>query len=160
MLDSKDLKILEILQENCRITMRELASRIKSPITTTYSKVKRLEKLGLIKRYSAILNPKKLGLGTTAFVLVSFSYGAREGGRLNQREVARKIALLPEVQEAHIVTGDWDIILKVRVTDVDELGKFIVDKLRLVEGVEKTLTSVVLDTIKETTSIPIRMSKD
>ena len=73
--------------------------------------------------------------------------------QLTQREVAKEIARLPEVQEVHIITGNWDLLLKVRVRDVEELGKFIVDRLRLVKGVEKTLTCVVLSTEKETTEI-------
>jgi len=155
-LDEKDLQILSELQENCKITVKKLAKKIHTPITTVYTKIKRLEKLGFIKAYRAVLNHKKLGLKTLAFVFISFSYETREQGKLSQREVARKIATLPEVQEAHIITGDWDIVLKVRVTDIDELGKFIVDKLRKIEGVEKTLTCVVLDTVKETTKIPLQ----
>ena len=62
---------------------------------------------------------------------------------------------MPEVQEVHIITGNWDLLLKVRVRDVEELGKFIVDRLRLVRGVEKTLTCVVLSTEKETTEISL-----
>ncbi|MEM4484051.1 MAG: Lrp/AsnC family transcriptional regulator, partial [Candidatus Methanomethylicia archaeon] len=109
---------------------------------------------GYIKNYVAILDEKKLGFSTTAFILVSFSYEA--GGRkLDQREVAREISKFPEVQEVHIITGDWDMILKVKVRDVNELGQFIVDKLRKVVGVEKTLTSVSLESIKEDTGIPI-----
>ena len=152
----KEKRILEILQENCRLTVKEIARKIDSPITTIYSKLKKLEKKGYIKKYTAIINEKKLGLTTTAYILLSFSYETKNGRKLDQREVARRIARIPEVQEAHIVTGDWDIILKVRVKDVDDLGKFIIDKLRRIEGVEKTLTSVVLETVKETTKIPIR----
>ncbi len=159
MLDEKDLQILDELQENCKITIKKLAKRVHAPITTVYAKVKRLEKLGLIKAYRAILDYKKLGLKTSAFILVSFSYEVGERKKITQREVVKKIAMLPEVQEAHIVTGNWDIILKVRVRDVDELGKFVVDKLRMIEGVEKTLTCVILDTAKETTKILLQEYK-
>ncbi|OYT31128.1 MAG: Lrp/AsnC family transcriptional regulator [Thermoprotei archaeon] len=157
MLDKKDIRILEELQNNCRITVRELAKKVQSPITTVYSKIKRFEKEGIIKGYRAILDHKKLQLKTTAFIFISFSYELKEHGKkLTQREVLEKLAMIPEVQEAHIITGDWDILLKVRVRDVDELGKFVVDKLRVIEGVSRTLTSVVLDTAKETTKIPLR----
>ncbi|MCD6562561.1 MAG: Lrp/AsnC family transcriptional regulator [Thermoproteales archaeon] len=156
-LDKKDIRILEELQNNCRVTVRELAKKVQSPITTVYSKIKRLEKEGIIKGCRAILDHKKLGLMTTAFIFISFSYELREHGRkITQREVLEKISLLPEVQEAHIITGDWDILLKVRVKNVDDLGKFVVDKLRIIEGVSRTLTSVVLDTAKETTKISLK----
>jgi len=155
MLDEKDLQILSELQKNCRIPVKKLAKKIRAPITTVYTRIKKLEKLGIIKNYSAILDHKKLGLKTSAFILISFSYETKNHKKLSQREVARKIAMLPEVQEAHIITGDWDILLKVRVEDIDYLGKFIIDKLRKIEGVEKTLTCVVLETVKETTKIQL-----
>ncbi len=151
MLDEKDLKILEILQENSKITMKELSRKIGSPITTTHSRVRRLEKEGYVKAYRAILDAKKLGIHTSAFILISFT----KNTGIDQRKLAKEISLFPEVQEVHIITGDWDILLKIKVKDVDELGKFVVDKLRQIHGVEKTYTSVVLDTIKETTKIKL-----
>ncbi len=154
MLDQKDIQILSLIQENCKMSLKELARKIGLPVTTTHARVKRLEKLGLIKGYQAILDAKKLGFGVTAFILVSFSYRSNRG-EVSQRQIARKIASFPEVQEVHIVTGDWDIILKVKVGDVDELGKFVIDKLRTIEGVDKTLTCVVLDTAKESITIPV-----
>lgn len=154
LIDDRDKEILRILQRDGKATVKDLARIVNSPVTTVYSRVKRLEREGYIKNYVAILDEKKLGFSTTAFILVSFSYEA--GGRkLDQREVAREISRFPEVQEVHIITGDWDMILKVKVRDVNELGQFIVDKLRKVVGVEKTLTSVSLESIKEDTGIPI-----
>ena len=152
----KELEILELLQENSRIKVREIAKKLKIPVTTTHSKIKRLEKGGYIKEYTTILDEKKLGLKTTAYILISFSYETRDGRILDQRKVAKKIAEIPQVQEAHIVTGDWDIIIKVRIRDVEELGRLIVDKLRRIEGVQNTLTSVVLETIRETHKLPIK----
>ncbi|RLG51846.1 MAG: Lrp/AsnC family transcriptional regulator [Thermoproteota archaeon] len=150
-MDSKDLRILKLIQENCKLTVRELARLVKSPATTVHSRIKKLEREGVIKGYKAIVDAGKVGFRTTAFILVSFSYNG-----LSQREVARKIAGIPEVQEVHIITGDWDMILKVKVRDVEELGRLVIDKLRTIEGVEKTLTCVVLDTAKETTELPLR----
>lgn len=150
----EERELLKILQWNCKVSIKDLASRINIPLTTVYSKLKKLEREGYIKNYVAILDDKKLGFSTTAFILVSFSYESG-GEKLDQREVARRIAELQEVQEVHIITGDWDMLLKVKVRDVNELGKFIVDKLRKVPGVEKTLTSVSLDNVKETLQIPL-----
>jgi DNA-binding Lrp family transcriptional regulator len=65
----------------------------------------------------------------------------------------RSIAKFPEVQEAHIITGDWDILIKVKEKEVAAIGQFVIDKLRLVEGIEKTLTCMVFETEKETTNI-------
>ncbi|HDD72398.1 MAG TPA: Lrp/AsnC family transcriptional regulator, partial [Candidatus Bathyarchaeota archaeon] len=78
-----------------------------------------------------------------------------KGEPLSQREVAEEIAKFPEVQEVHIITGDWDILIKVRACSVDEIGKFVVDKLRKVRGDKKTLTCMVFETTKETTELNI-----
>jgi DNA-binding Lrp family transcriptional regulator len=153
-LDEKDLEVLKFLQTNCKMTAKEIAKKIGSPITTVYAKIKRMEELGIIKQYKAILDPKKLDKGTTAFILASFAY--RPGGRekpLSQRDVARQIAVLPEVQEVHIITGGWDILIKVKADHVDTLGKLVMDKLRMVEGVENTLSCIVYESVKETTDV-------
>jgi len=157
-LDERDLAILALLQENCSLTAREIAQKIGSPITTVFAKIRRMEKLGVIKQYTAILDNKKLDFGVTAFILASFSYRTnKEEAPLSQRAIAEQISKFPEVQEVHIISGDWDILIKVKEKDVDAIGKFVVDKLRTVKGIEKTLTCMVFDTLKETTNIPIEM---
>lgn len=153
-LDERDVRILKLLQNDCKITAKEMARKIGSPITTVYSKIKRMEELGIIKQYKAILDSRKLDKGTTAFILTSFVY--RPGGRekpLSQRDVAKQIAAFPEVQEAHIITGGWDILIKVKADHVDTLGKLVMDKLRMIEGIENTLSCLVYETVKETTDV-------
>jgi len=152
--DSKDLEILRVIQENSHLTAREISERIDLPITTVFAKIKRMERLGIVKAYRAVLDAAKLNMGTTAFILASFAY--RKGRRaLSQRKVAKEIAEFLEVQEVHIISGDWDILMKVRARDVDAIGKFVVDKLRLVDGIEKTLTCLVFESEKESTAIPL-----
>lgn len=155
-LDDKDIKILSLLQENSNIPLKKLSKLLSSPITTVHSRIKKLEKLGVIKGYKAIINPNSVGLSTTAFILASFKYKIeREGSPISQREIAKKIARLPGVQEVHIITGDWDILIKVKAKNVHDVGKFVLDKLRLIEGIEKTLTCVVFETTKESLDLPI-----
>ncbi|MEM2972195.1 MAG: Lrp/AsnC family transcriptional regulator [Candidatus Bathyarchaeia archaeon] len=157
-LDEKDLAILALLQKNCRMTAREIAQKIGSPITTVFAKMKRMEQQEIIREYRAVLDAKKLDCGATAFILASFSY--RNGEKpLSQRDIAAQIAKFPEVQEVHIISGDWDILIKVRERDVDAVGNFVVDKLRTVKGIEKTLTCLVFDTQKETTEIALPLNK-
>jgi Lrp/AsnC family leucine-responsive transcriptional regulator len=153
-LDKKDVEILKLLQKNCKMTAKEIARKIGSPITTVYAKIKRMEELDVIKHYKAILNSKKLNRGTTAFVLMSFAY--RPTGRekpLSQRDVAKQIAAFPEVQEVHIITGGWDILVKIKVDHVDTLGKLVMDRLRMVEGIENALSCIVYESVKENTDI-------
>ena len=157
-LDEKDSAILVLLQKNCRMTAREIARKIDSPITTVFAKIKRMEQQKIIKEYKAVLDSKKLNLGTTAFILASFSYRNGETP-LSQRVIAEQIAKFPEVQEVHIISGDWDILIKVKERDVQAIGNFVVDKLRTVKGIEKTLTCMVFDTQKETTEITLPLSR-
>ena len=96
-LDEKDVKILRVLQENCKATTKQIAKEIKSPVTTVFAKIKRMEKLGIIKGYKAVLDAKKLDMGTTAFILASFSYGPQGAKEpLSQRELAEQISKLPD----------------------------------------------------------------
>jgi len=159
-LDEKDAAILQLIQENSKLTANQIAKRTNTPITTVFAKIRRMEELGIIKQYRAILSPEKLNLGTSAFILASVSYTKKtDGTPISQREVAEEIALFPEVQEVHIITGDWDLLVKLRAENVDAVGRFVVDKLRLIEGLEKTLTCMVFETVKETTSLPQPLRK-
>jgi len=153
-LDSGDIKVLTIIQQNCRLTAREISDQTGLPVTTVFAKIKRIERLGLVEGYHAVLNARELGAGTTAFILASFAYKSEEK-TVSQRKVAREIANFPEVQEVHIITGEWDILIKVKTKDVDSVGKYVVDKLRLVKGIEKTLTCLVFGSEKESATIPV-----
>jgi DNA-binding Lrp family transcriptional regulator len=157
-LDEKDLAILTLLQKNCRMTAREIARKINSPITTVFAKMRRMEQQEVIKEYRAILDSKKLNFGTTAFILASFSYRNGETP-LSQRVIAEQIAKFPEVQDVHIISGDWDILIKIKEESVDAVGNFVIDKLRTVKGIEKTLTCMVFDTQKETTELTLPLNK-
>ena len=93
-LDEKDLTILQLIQENSKLTAKQISKKINSPITTVFAKTKRMEELGIIKQYRAILSPEKLNLGTAAFILASVSYTIikADGTSISQRDVAEEIA--------------------------------------------------------------------
>ena len=155
-LDEKDREILELLMEDAKMSAKDISIRIESPITTVYSRIKRLEDAGVIKGYKPILDAAKLGRPTTAFIFVSFTYRPPGADKdLNQREVAKIVGRYPEVQEVHIITGDWDFLIKVKEKDVNAVGKFVVDKLRTVPGISKTLTIMVFDPVKESMDVPL-----
>jgi Lrp/AsnC family leucine-responsive transcriptional regulator len=159
-LDEKDMAILALIQENSKLTAKQIAKKINSPITTVFAKTKRMEELGVIKEYRAILAPEKLDSSTAAFILASVSYRAKADDiPVSQRVVAEEIGKFPEVQEVHIITGDWDLLVKLRAESVDAVGKFVVDKLRLIKGLEKTLTCMVFENVKETTKINLPLKK-
>jgi Lrp/AsnC family leucine-responsive transcriptional regulator len=159
-LDEKDTAILALIQENSKLTAKQIAKKISAPMTTIFAKTKRMEELGVIREYRAIVAPEKLGSGTAAFILASVSYRAKADDiPISQRIVAEEIAKFAEVQEVHIITGDWDLLIKLRAESVESIGKFVVDKLRLIKGLEKTLTCMVFETVKETTKIALTLKK-
>lgn len=146
-LDEKDYKILTLLKENSRLTTKEMSKQLEIPQTTIHNRIKRLKQDGVIKRFTVELDSKKVGKGLVAYILCTVSYRTRKGTKINQYEVAQSIERLPEVEEVSIVTGDIDLIVKVALKDVDELNEFVIFKLRDIEGVENTKTSVVLSQV-------------
>ena len=145
--DEKDIRILTLLKENSRLTTKEMSKRLDIPQTTIHNRIKRLKKSGVIKRFTVELDRKKVGKGLVAYILGTVSYRTKRGTKINQYKVAQLIERLPEVEEVSIVTGDIDLIIKVALKDVDELNDFVIFKLRDIERVEKTKTSVVLSQI-------------
>lgn len=153
-LDEKDQAILTLIQQDSKLTAKQIAKKTNTPLTTVFAKIKRMEDQGIIQGYHAIVSPDKLGAGTSAFIFAAVSYRSKiDNAPVSQRTVAEEIAKFPEVQEVHIVTGDWDLLIKLRAANVDAVGKFVVDKLRLISGLEKTLTCMVFETVKETTAV-------
>lgn len=142
--DEKDYKILALLEENARLTTGEIAKELDIPQTTVHNRIKKMKQNKVIKRFTIDLNRKMIGRGLVAYILCTVSYHTARGQKINQFEVGQLIKRLPEVEEVSIVTGDLDMIVKVSMRDVDELNDFVIYKLRTIEGIEKTVTSVVL----------------
>ena len=107
-------------------------------------RIQRLKQSGVIRKFVAIPDYSQLGRPVTAIILVSFMPGT-----VSQRELGEPISRLPRVDEVHLITGEWDIMLKVRVESMDELGKMVLDKLRAMKGVMRTVTCVCFNTLKE-----------
>ena len=159
-LDEKDVGVLLLIQADGKLTAKQIARKTGVPLTTVFAKTKRMEEQGIIRGYRAIVAPEKLGAGTAAFILASVSYRAKaDDAPVSQRAVAEEIAKFTEVQEVHIITGDWDLLVKLRAENVEAIGKFVVDKLRLIKGLEKTLTCMVFETVKETTEVALSPKK-
>jgi DNA-binding Lrp family transcriptional regulator len=109
-----------------------------------HNRIKRLEKLGIIRKYSAEIDWKKAGKPVTAFVLVSFEYILPTGGKVQQEDAAKEIRGLAGVEEVSILAGGADMLVKVRAKDLDDLNDFVVRKLRNIAGVDKSQTMIVL----------------
>lgn len=144
--DEKDLKVLELLKENSKLTTGQMSKKLRMPATTIHNRIRKLENENVIKNYTIVPDYKKLGKEILAYVLVTVSYMLPSGEKVSQEKVAREIKNLG-AEEVCIVTGGTDIVIKIRAKDVDELNNFIVKKLRSVEGVDKTQTMIALSVI-------------
>lgn len=113
-------------------------------MTTVHNRIKRLEKLGVIKGYTVDIDHKKLGKDITAIILMTVSYVLPDGRKVSQIELAKEVRRNPAVEDVCIVTGGSDIVLTVRVDNVEQLNDFIIKYLRGIDGVDKTQTMIVL----------------
>ena len=142
LLDHTDLKILYILQNDGRRRLADIADEVDLSAPAVMERVKKLEASGVIRGYQALLDGKKVGKDITAFIGVSIA---------NQRDIdkfAEQMMRYADVLECHHVTGDESFILKVKAANTSALEKLLGD-IRSVEGVTRTVTSVVLSTAKE-----------
>lgn len=138
--------IIRKLRSDSSISVSELASDLQLPRTTVQERIKKLVQSGIIKRFTLQLDYSKVGKPVTAFILVSFLAGSG----VSQREAAEKIAEIEDVFEVHVISGDWDIIAKARGESIQSIGELVLDRIRNVKGVERTLTCTSFVTIKET----------
>ncbi len=145
MLDSKDEKIVGLLVEDGRKSVVDISKELDLPRATVQERLKRLVDSGAIKRFVAIPDYSRIGRQVTAYIFVSF----RSEGSLSQRRLAEDISRIAGVYEVAVISGEWDMLLKVRAASVEEIGGLVVDKLRAMKGIEKTQTCVAFQTIKE-----------
>ncbi len=146
-LDEVDRKILKRLQEDARISFKEIAKEVGTSEATIFVRVKKLQKSGVIKGFRAILNPSSVGKQVTAFALV----------KADPKSYPRMLAQLMNLEdicEIHDVTGAYYSILKMRTTTSEQLAE-ILDKIGEIEGIAGTETVIVLRTVKEETSIRV-----
>jgi len=143
-IDETDRQIIDILKENAKLSTRKIAKRLNIPITTIHNRIKRLEKGEVIKRYTVVLDYKKLGLPISAYIMIQTQYPHAGDLKKNQETMAEKIKKFQEIEEVANVTGAVDTLAKVRIASIDELNDFIIKKLRYIEVVDKTQTMIVL----------------
>lgn len=150
-MDNSNRKILEILQDNGSITNSELANQVGLSPATTLERVRKLENSGVIAKRVALLNPKKIGKGTIAFVLVSMATHSAESIRQFPNDVQK----LTDVLECYHVAGEQDYLLKVIVADMQQYEDFLINKLTNVPNLGKVQTWFVISTVKYQTGIAL-----
>ncbi len=148
-LDPIDLQILDQLQANARETQAEIARAVGLAPSAVLERIRKLESRGVVRGYGAQVNPKALGLGLLAFVAV------RSDEASSDQDIARALADCAEVLEVHHVAGDDCYLIKVRARDAEHLGQLLRTRFGRIPGVRSTRTTVVLETVKETSRLPV-----
>jgi Lrp/AsnC family transcriptional regulator, leucine-responsive regulatory protein len=156
-MDEKDRLILEFLQQDGRATNVELARAVELTPSATLERVRKLEERGLIREYTARLDPQAVELGMVAYIFARVDDRDDIVGRAEV--TAEGLAALPNVLELHHLAGEDCFLLKVRARDTDDLYRFLRDELGQFKAIKSTRTTIVLKTVKETTRLPLRASK-
>jgi DNA-binding Lrp family transcriptional regulator len=140
-LDSVDMRILSLLQEDCRLSFNKIASKLGISVGTAFNHVKNLEKKGILKGYTVILDSAKLGYSLTAVILVQ-----AEGGYLS--DVEKEIAKTDNVVAVYDITGDYDAAVITKFKDRASLNVFV-KNLIAIPHIRRTVTNVALNIVKE-----------
>ena len=143
-MDKKDFQIIELLKKNAKLTSQQINARTGMPVTTIHNRIKKLEREGFIKGYTIKLDHKKLGSEIEAYILVIVDYADLKKKDVSQHELSETIKKMHNVENVSMITGEADIIIKVRLLSIDELDNFVTKQLRNLPGVDKTRTCMVL----------------
>lgn len=152
LLDRTDLRILDILQTDGRLSNQEIAERVSLSPSPCLRRIRRLEEMGVIRQYVALVDPQRIGLGLLAYVSVKLE----KRGKMPMDEFRARVQTWPEVLACYAMTGDMDYLLRVHVEDLEHFSRLVMNQLLKQPGVVDVKSSFALDRIKETTALPLK----
>jgi DNA-binding Lrp family transcriptional regulator len=150
-LDEMDKEVLRLLQEDGRMSIAELARRVNLSTPGLQKRLKKLEQKGVIDRYVTLINREALGLDLLCFAQVTLTHHQPECAS----NFCTRVQGLPEVLECHYLAGEFDYLLKFVVSNHQHLEKLLREKIIPIPGVDKIRTSIVLNEVKASTSLPL-----
>jgi len=150
--DATDKQILSLLQQDARLSAKEIADRIGLTLTPTYERLRRIEHSGVIKQVVALLDRQQLEQKTIAFCNVSLQV---HSARVIQG-FEKAVKKIPEVMECYHITGNYDYLLKVAVKDMNEYQFFLTQKLAIIEHIAQVHSNFVMTDVKYTTAYTVR----
>ncbi|HEY4334810.1 MAG TPA: Lrp/AsnC family transcriptional regulator [Puia sp.] len=145
-LDEKDRAILRLLQDNAKITVREIAAKIHLSTTPVHERIRRLEETGVIRQYATLLDHAKVRKGLMAICYVSL----KEHNKRSGAKFIKTMQEMGEVLECYIISGEFDFMLKVAVESMDAYYDFHVNKLGQVENIGHVQSTFVMGVVKQT----------
>jgi Lrp/AsnC family transcriptional regulator for asnA, asnC and gidA len=140
-MDDLDVDILRSLIKNSRITLSQMSKEIDAPDATISNRLKKLER-DVIKRYTVILDWEKIGLDITTIIIIQTESEKHES-------VKEELSKLEEISEVYSVSGEYDILIKVWVQNIEKLNKLMNTKIRSIDGVEDLTEMIVMERVKE-----------
>lgn len=151
-LDATDIRLLAALQQNCRMTVKELASTIHLSPTPTFDRMKRLEREGYIKKYVAVLDAEKLNCGFVAFCYLKMKQHTYE----NSMRIMEAVKEIDEIAECYNISGDYDFMLKIYVENMKAYQTFILRILGELDCIGSINSSFVLGEVKNVHILPLQ----
>ena len=150
-LDRTDRLILECLQKDGRLSNVALARKVNLTATPCLERVRRLEKEGFIRGYTALLDPEKVEAGLLIFVEISLQKTTPDAFR----EFRKQASQISEIQECHLISGNFDYLIKARVKDMHDYRRLLGEKILALPGVSDSRSNVVMEEVKESTWLPV-----
>ena len=142
MMNKKDAKIIELLKDNCRLPAKEISRRTGIPITTVCNRMRSLEREGVVRKYSAVIDNRKIGKAVEAFIRIDV--------KRDPDDIVSRFANRPEVEECYVVSGSVEVMLKVAMPSMDDLHRFVAGlKSR---NIQKINTQVILKNVERSPS--------
>lgn len=145
-IDSKDEAILRLLQQNARMTVKEISNKIHLSTTPVFERIKRLESSGVIKQYAALIDPVKVNRGLMVICYVSL----KQHSKLSGSKFIRAINEMSEVMECYSISGEFDFMLKVVVKNMDDYYDFHVNRLSEFDNIGNVQSTFVMGIVKQT----------
>ena len=147
--DKKDQDILKLLQQDSKLTHKQISLKVDLSVTAVYERIKRLEREGVISKYVALVNPEKVEKAFMVFCQIKLIQHTKSYLTRFEKEVTS----LPEVLECFHISGEYDYILKVMVKDMEAYREFMVTKLTTLDHIGSTQSTFTIEKVKNTTAI-------
>jgi len=153
-LDDINIQILQLLQHDARITHKEMADKLGKSVTAVYERIRKLEEVGYILRYVALLDKNLIGRSLTGYTTVQL----KEHSQLVLRNFEKEVIKFHEVMECCQLTGQSDFLLKIVIQDMQSYNDFLINKLATLPNIGVVQTSFVLSEAKKETAYPLPTS--
>lgn len=143
-LDETDMEILRILEDNAKARMHSIAKKLGVPASTVHHRIKRMEKEGIISKWTILKDYERMGLGVKAYILIFVNVTALKQMGKSQKDLAKRIRKFDNIEAVDIMAGEADLLVTARCSDLKSLQDVLLDQIQSIEGITKTKTMIVI----------------